>query len=509
MSTRRIPLNSIKNRLTFLFFSITLGAILVIYFYVVPQLESNLTSQKLDVLKRDSATYSRALQRASASEVGRAQLDALTRTLSEESNTRVTLMGLPFDQKDPKQVGDSPPYVISDSRDVETSREPSNDLVLAAARAGRVETGTKAQNGSRLAQAARPIFTRGVPSWVVVFSEPLDDVENNVALIKRQVLIAGVIALIVAMASGYYAASMISRRVKRLEQAAGEIAAGVFSRPIPVGSEDELGQLARAFNEMQSRLARFDNARKEFIATASHELRTPIFSLGGFMELLQDEDLDDRTRAEFIATMREQVDRLQKLATDLLDLSRLDAGSLDLEREPVPLRSLANQIAHEFSAAAAQRGSTLQVADAGSALDVEAICDQQRVAQILRVLLDNALTHTPPGTSIQVRAGTAPATRGSVALLEVTDDGPGIRRRELPYVFDRFHTGNSGRGSGLGLAIARELAERMRGQLEVQSRPGETVFRLTLPFSGERPITAQERDEALAAGSVPSDRAPA
>jgi signal transduction histidine kinase len=509
MIGRHVWLNSIKNRLTFLFVSITAGAIIVIYFYVVPQLESNLTSQKLDALEQDSATYSRALQRASASEVRRPQLDALTRTLSEESGTRVTLMGLPFDRQDANQVGDSPPYVISDSQDVETKREPSNELVLAAARSGRVETGTKAKNGDALAQAARPILTHGVPSWVVVFSEPLDDVEDNVGLIQRQVLIAGLIALIVAMASGYYAASVLARRVKRLEQAAGDIAAGNFSRPIPVDTQDELGQLARAFNDMQRKLAGFDTARKEFIANASHELRTPIFSLGGFMELLQDEDLDEPTRTEFIATMREQVARLQKLATDLLDLSRLDAGSLDVEREPVPLRALANQIVFEFAAAAARRDSTLEVAVPDAPRDVEAICDQQRVAQILRVLIDNALTHTPPGTHIGVRTGVDARARGKVARIEVIDDGPGIKRRELSHVFERFHTGDSGRGSGLGLAIARELAQRMNGGLEVRSRPGETVFSLTLPYAGERPVTAHERAEAPSAEVTATTRTPA
>jgi signal transduction histidine kinase len=502
MTARPIWRNSIKNRLTFLFFSITAGAIIVIYFYVVPQLESNLTSQKLDGLKQDSATYMRSLEHASSSNVSRSQLDALTRTLSEKSGARVTLMGLPFepgttDRQGSDRIGNAPPYVISDSQDVDTDREPSNDLVLAAARSGRRETGIKAQNGSALAQVARPIFTRGVPSWVVVFSQPLGDVEDNVALIKRQVLIAGLIALIVAMASGYYAASVLARRVKRLEQAAGEVAAGDFSRPIPIDSEDELGQLARAFNEMQQKLARLDSARKDFIANASHELRTPIFSLGGFMELLQDEDLDEPTRAEFITTMRGQVDRLQKLATDLLDLSRLDAGSLDLEREAVPLRALAQQIVNEFSAAAAQRNSTLEVVGADPTTDVEAICDQQRVAQILRVLVDNALTHTPPGSHTIVRAGSITLDRRTVAHLDVVDDGPGIRRREMPHLFERFRTGDSGRGSGLGLAIARELAERMNGRLEVSSQPGETVFRLILPYVAERPVL--DADEALAA----------
>lgn len=497
MIWRRIWSNSIKNRLTFLFFAITAGAILVIYFYVVPQLQSNLTSQKLDLLVRSSRTYARPLQQTGAHDVLASRLDALIRTSSEESGARVTLYGIPVDNRTSNEVGEAPPYVLADSQEVETRLDPANALVLAAARSGHVRTGTAAQRGGRLAQAAKPLPFHGRPSWVVVFSEPLADVQDNVALIRRQILVAGLIALVVAVASGYYAASVIARRVKRLEQAAGDVAAGNFSRPIPVDSEDELGQLAVAFNEMQRKLARLDQARKEFIANASHELRTPIFSLGGFVELLEDEDLDEETRTEFLHTMRQQVDRLQKLATDLLDLSRLDAGSLELEREPVSLHALGDQIANEFTAAATKDGYTIEVVDRDSAPDVEALCDAQRVAQILRVLLDNAITHTAPGTHIRMRTGSeggdpAGRTAGGTAFVEVSDDGPGIKRRDLAHVFDRFHTGTAG-GSGLGLAIARELAQGMRGRLEVRSRPGETVFKLTLPLAGGRPAGPAER----------------
>jgi signal transduction histidine kinase len=334
-----------------------------------------------------------------------------------------------------------------------------------------------------------------------VFSEGLDDVDDNVALIRRQIVVAGLIALAVALVSSYYASSALSRRVKRLERAAGEVAAGNFSEPIPVDSEDELGQLARAFNEMQRRLAGLDQARKEFIANASHELRTPIFSLGGFVELLQDEEIDDETRTEFLATMREQVDRLGKLATDLLDLSRLDAGSLELDLQPVSLGMLADQVAEEFAAAAARQRTEIDIATAGANWDVLAECDPQRTAQILRALIDNAITHAGEGASVSVRAGTAkPAAGGRwSAEVEVADNGPGIPRRDLESVFDRFHTGNAGPGSGLGLAIARELAERMRGSLTVVSRPGRTSFKLSLPLASEPAVG--DRAPALAIGA--------
>ena len=496
--SQRLRLTSITYRLALLFFAITAGAILVIYFYVVPQLESNLTSEKVDALKRDSTNYSPPLQRAIGRDVAARDLDRLTRAIAEQTDSGVTLFGIPRNELVAGVSEPAPPYLISDSREAANRVEPANELVLKSARERRVVTSNSSERGKRLAQVAKPLYYRGQADWVVVFSEPLGDVADNVNLIERQILIAGAIALAAALISGYFASTALTRRVKRLERAAIAVAAGNFSEPpVPVDSDDELGQLARAFNEMQRRLANLDVARKEFIANASHELRTPIFSLGGFVELLQDEEMDDSTRSEFLATMREQVDRLQKLATDLLDLSRLDAGSLEVQPEPVPLLALAEQVAGEFTAAAARQHAAIEIA-ADSDGGVEAECDPERVAQILRILLDNAIVHTDEGTSIVVRAARRDSRldRRPVAELTVTDNGPGIPAQDLPNVFERFHTGSPG-GSGLGLAIARELANHMRGTLEVSSRPGSTEFTLTLPLADtQAPPTSRDRDRA-------------
>ena len=180
------------------------------------------------------------------------------------------------------------------------------------------------------------------------------------------------------------------------------------------------GQLAVAFNDMQRQLAQLESARKQFIATASHELRTPIFSLGGFVELLEDEDLDEDTRRRFLDQVRDQVERLRKLSVDLLDLSKLEAGSLELRPEQVDLGELTRSVSGEFEPALAQHDSHLELRLA--ARTVEALCDPVRVAQIMRILIDNALTHTPAGTRIVVTAG---RDDGHVRLA-VRDDGDGI-----------------------------------------------------------------------------------
>ncbi|HEY8763193.1 MAG TPA: HAMP domain-containing sensor histidine kinase, partial [Solirubrobacteraceae bacterium] len=263
--------------------------------------------------------------------------------------------------------------------------------------------------------------------------------------------------------------------VKHLERAAERVAAGEFEHPIPVSSSDELGQLAKAFNDMQRQLAQLDLARKKFIATASHELRTPIFSLGGFLELLEDEDLDAETRRRFLDQVRDQVERLRKLSVDLLDLSKLESGSLELRPEQVDLGELTRSVSGEFEPTLVQHDSHLELRLA--ARRIEAVCDPVRVAQIMRILLDNALTHTPAGTQIVVTA----AREDGRVRLAVRDDGQGIDAHAVPRIFEPFYTADDAQGSGLGLAIASELAERMDGRLTVRSGSGETIFTLDLP----------------------------
>jgi signal transduction histidine kinase len=169
------------------------------------------------------------------------------------------------------------------------------------------------------------------------------------------------------------------------------------------------------------------------------------------------------------------VERLQKLAISLLDLSRIDAGSLELNPEDVDLSELAREVAGEFTPAVSRHHTRLQLSLPER--DVEAICDRERVAQIMRILLDNALRHTPEGTPVTVSADRINGT----AELTVADTGPGVPATAGDRVFERFYTGDAARGSGLGLAIARELADRMSGRIELRSAKGRTTFTLALP----------------------------
>jgi signal transduction histidine kinase len=464
------PLRSLSNKLALLFFAITATAFGVIYFVVVPQLEQNLEREKMADLRRVAVGAGSTLDGLiGRGDIRAAELDSRVRSVADAAGARVTLLSVQRSSS-----GRPAFFPLSDSR--EQRAVPDNSrLAVRAVESGRTQTGFRKFGAERLGQIAQPLRFGGDTVWVALYSRSFNDVAETVAFVRNRVLAATGVALLIALLGGWLVAQALARRVRRLEAAAKDVAQGRFIEPLPVTSEDELGQLTRTFNAMQAQLREVDVARKEFVATASHELRTPIFSLAGFVELLQDEDLDEETRQEFLDTMAEQVARLQKLTVDLLDLSRLDAGSVELHREPVELTDLARSILREFSPALADHGTELELKLPRAGL--QASCDRERVAQIIRILLDNALRHTPEGTQVTVSAH----RDNGAAELTVADMGPGMSDGVRSKVFERFYTGDAARGAGLGLAIASELAERMGGRIELSNANGSTAFRLALP----------------------------
>jgi signal transduction histidine kinase len=465
-------LGSIKYRLALLFSAITLVALAVVYVYVAPTLGTGLRAQKLRTLQIAAQAYSHHLQGALVGGEGRRELARAAHGAAQASNDRVTLIGI---RRRGKRVGT---FYIDDSA-AESPGERVGSLsfpiAVRAAAQRKLLSATEGSANGPVGEAAKPLFDSGEVVGVAVFSEPFSDVERSVSAIRERMLIAGALALALALATGYLLARAISLRVGRLEEAAWQVAEGDFSAHFAVDSEDELGQLARALDSMQRQLAELDRARERFIATASHELRTPIFSIGGFLELIQDEELDAQTRQQFLAQVRVQVERLGQLATGLLDLSRLEAGALELRSERVDLGEIAQTVCAEFLPALTQHSSELRQRLGHE--PVVAVGDPERVAQILRILIDNAIAHTPPGTGMVVAATLAERE----ARVAVRDFGPGIETAARERIFEPFYTSDEGQGSGLGLAIAHELAERMGGTLEVESAPGRTVFMLTLP----------------------------
>ena len=446
---------SVGARLSFALAVVVAGALAVVWVALVPTLHRNLVNGRLGLLAQSAQQIARE---ATTNDVNQNFIDDALHTADA---SRVVYL---------KPSGASLIPLLDSRRTVPSTDVGHDPIALRAASGGKLARGTVSQNGETFAEVAIPDQL----GRVFLVSASLHGTLENVDLVRSRLLWAGLIALALAVLIGWAAASAFGRRLRRLERAADRIAAGDFDEPVVDEGADEIGQLASAFDRMRLQLAQLDDARRSFIANASHELRTPIFSLAGFLELLHDEDLDERTRADFLDSMTEQVSRLAKLATDLLDLSRLDAGGIRVTTDEVPVSELADELGEEFGPLASQRHHLLEVESSGG--DV-VLADRARVLQIGRALVDNALLHTPPGTRVRIVA--------DGASLMVEDDGGGIPVEHQERVFARFTRldGSRSAGTGLGLAIARELAEVMGGELVLESRPGRTRFTVVLPMA--------------------------
>jgi signal transduction histidine kinase len=458
-------------KLTLALAGLVAGALAIVYLAVVPSLKDRLVDARMGQLEQAAPAVITNIR----TNEGPFRLDPILAAEGQERGARLTVYE--YLRRTPQVrllvAGDSRQFGPSPGQDPVAQR---------AAEHGGTARGVVERGGVEFAEVAV-----GFDDRVLLLGAPID--EGTIALVERRLLLAGLIALVAAALVGFALARIFARRIRQLERAAGRIAAGRFDQPVVDRGADELGQLAAAFDDMRKRLAALEHARREFIANASHELRTPIFALGGHLELLTDEEVDPATRADFLEEMRLQVERLTKLATDLLDLSRLDAGRLRIELAPVDLSEIAGSLIGEFSGVG--RGN--HVLSREGARDAYALGDEERVRQIGRILLENAIVHTPPGTQVRVVVATDEATAG----LRIEDDGPGIAPEDQGHVFERFFrsAGTVKPGSGLGLAIARELAGLMGGEIELESRPARTVFTLRLPRAQ---VPAEEREPALA-----------
>jgi signal transduction histidine kinase len=470
----RTPPWNLAVKLGLVLFLLVAGAIGIVYATIVPRLESRLVDTTVSELRQASELQAELFRGLGNLE----QSQELARALDSQVNARVAVLG---------ELSATTLVPLADSRSPLTAKDlVNNPIALEAAESNAPASGRTIREGQEYAEVARPIG----PDAVLLLSAPLSDQLSAVDVVRRDILLFGGVALAASWLVGAFAALKFAGRIRRLEVAADRIAGGDFVAPVVDTGRDEVAELARSFDRMRQRLAQLDSARREFIANASHELRTPLFAIGGFLELLADEDLDEATRRDFRDSARGQVERLTRLAGDLLDLSRLDADQVGLASEPVDLADMAARLAEEFGPVAESGDHALSVVVPD---EVMAMGDAERILRIGRSLVENALRHTPVGTSIEVRAG----IWVDRAELSVHDDGPGVPDEEQERVFDRFYRGehSSPEGSGIGLAIARELAQRMGGAIELRSEPGSTTFTLVLKRA---PATATfSRENAL------------
>jgi len=320
----------------------------------------------------------------------------------------------------------------------------------------------------------------------------------------RLATVAAIIALLLAGLIAVWLLRAISRPVREMERGMHAISEGEFDYRLEINPfrRDEFGRLAASFQSMARQLKELDKLKAEFLSIASHELKTPINVILGYVQLMVEGVYGpvNEHQKEIMRTVESQAKSLARLTKSLLDIGRFDAGGGTVSPRPIELRALLAELEKAFRVLAEQRGVALQVTW-GDDAPHEVQWDPDRMSEVLGNLLANAVKFTPSGGHVSLRVDKA----GDGVVIEVRDTGAGIPPDQLPHIFEKFYQADnqesaSQRGTGLGLAIAKGIVEAHKGTITVESTPGVgTVFTLVLPLrvSGRR---QSGRSEPMSAG---------
>jgi signal transduction histidine kinase len=282
--------------------------------------------------------------------------------------------------------------------------------------------------------------------------------------------VSGVVAGVLSLGMVQFLSRGMTSPLREMAAATRAMARGDYGRRVTDTSRDEVGELARSFNAMAAELAEVDRMRRDLVANVSHELRTPITALQANLENLVD-GIEPPSPESFRVMLR-QVERLGRLVTQLLDLSRLESGAIPLLRRPFSVQRVLEDAASESRLNAPHVPVSVAMAEPALVADG----DPERVHQVLSNLLENAVRHSPAGGRIEVRAHSVPdlgSSGGPAVAIEVSDEGPGIPEEEATRVFERFYRADVARssqsgGAGLGLAIARWIVDLHGGDIRVE-----------------------------------------
>ncbi|MBV9943436.1 MAG: HAMP domain-containing histidine kinase [Solirubrobacterales bacterium] len=370
-------------------------------------------------------------------------------------------------------------------------RPPRSDAVLAAITASGDVQGSAAVGGKDFLYAARQTAVGG--RVVLIRPASLAFAEWRPVLVS--LVLAGLGGALLAAVLAYLLARRLTRPIGDLAAATRRVASGEPGVAVPIEGEDELADLGRSFNDMSSELTRARESQRSFLESISHELKTPLTSIRGYAEAIEEHAV---TPAEGSRVISSEADRLQRLVTDLLDLARLGRAGFSVAHEPVDLAAIAAQAVQRHLPQA--RALSVELAS-NCASGAWAIGDAGRVLQATSNLIENALRLTPAGGSIVVQA-----TAGQIA---VRDSGPGLSPQDIAHAFERFYLHDRYRsqrpvGSGLGLAIVRELAIAMGGSVQATIPDGggaEFVVRLPRGGPAAGTATSQTRTWSSATGN--------
>ena len=362
-------------------------------------------------------------------------------------------------------VTDDRGRLLADSAGTPAGRSYAGRPEIRAALGGEGEQITRNSEtlGTEILATAVPVLERGRTRGAVRITQSVDAVNRAVRTSILDVAALAAVVLALGMIAGALIAQQIARPIRRLDRAARRVADGDLDASVAVEGSAEQRSLARTFNEMTQRVKRLLGVQQDFVADASHQLRTPLTGLRLRLEGLADRLRGDRAAEVEVSAAMEEIDRLSEIVDELLILSR--AGERELPGETVDLAAAARRARERWAATAAERKIEIEVGGAEPAGGWCALPDLDRSVD---VLIENALLYSPAGSTIAVVHGPG--------LIEVLDRGPGLAPGEEEAVFERFSRGSAARGgpkgTGLGLPIARELSRQWGGDVRLANRDG-------------------------------------
>jgi heavy metal sensor kinase len=392
----------------------------------------------------------------------------------------LTIPGDPVEGEEFVRVFDSSGNLVFDNSG-EKFRPPDDPTAVSAALSG-AKTRRDLDLGPELRALTAPIRANGKVIGAVEVGLSTDALHSTLRTLLVIIAVIYPLALIIASGGGVFLAGRALSPIDGLTRTARRISAEDLSQRLDLRlPDDEVGRLARTFDEMIARLDDAFRRQRQFTADASHELRTPLTAIKGQTEVALQRDRDPAEYRSVLRSVNVEVDRMIRLVSSLLTLARADAQQVPLTKESISLGALVSDAADQVRPAASNKGVSVRLRN-GAGTQVTA--DQDLLLQLMLNLLDNAVKHTPLGGSIVISW----SNQEGHAKVVVADEGPGIPSEHLPHIFDRFYRvdrarSRDGGGVGLGLSICRWIAEAHGGSIHADSSPGGgATFTVDLPM---------------------------
>ncbi len=324
--------------------------------------------------------------------------------------------------------------------------------------------------------------------FAVLFQHSLASIPLNseaLSQMKQLFSLASFISLAMTSVFFSYLARRITAPLREMNGVALQIARGHFDQRVMIKTCDEVGTLGETFNAMAASLAGLDQMRKDFVANVSHDLRSPLTSIHGFVRAFLDGTIPDERQRQYLTIMEAQTERMIKLVNDLLDLARIEAGQLEIRPVSFNVSELVRQVVARLEPEWGKKQVTVEVLSE-EAQDIHVCADPDRIDQVLVNLLHNAVQFSPPHSSIEVLL-----KKEVQAVVSVRDEGPGIRQEERESIWERFYKADRARtkqtGTGIGLSIVKHILDLHHSPISVKSEVGNgSIFTFTLPLAPNR-----------------------